>query len=703
MPAKKKPAAPSAKKKAPSPTGPSKSKSKLTAVAKALGVVDELPAAVHAFVDAAAATRLDWPDFDDALVVRPAAPELPAFHEYAVSGFGGDARSRFPSAAVGKDDGTFFIAVDLTSDALAVSFFDYESGWHPLADRLVDLAPLLLHKGEPTRAQKAAQVQKIATALHESGKHKQALALVAELHDHGPSLHLAASATAALGDVKEAERLHKAAWELGERESALALVKLAGDDVKQVIARAEPLLRAILSFVDEDAWFRVRLVLVDAYLKQGDLVRAAAMAHAIRRFFHSDKKRMKLAAVAIKAHAAGAEILAWFDRPSVAPDVDAATAKAWWATVPAALQKRIKSQAEDAVGLMQLDNVSFDGSKTEGSLAFLAAMPRLRTLSLREMGLVDVSVLAACTSLGHLDLEGNPIASLAPLKALTKLRHLNVCKSALTNLAGVEGMRRLEVLWANDAAVVDVTALAGLPELEEAHLNDNEIESIESLATCMRLKEITASRNPLKSAKGCLALPRLRTFEIENSSPEMRQNMWAQKPYLKVQYFADPPMPALSDDDKAAWVAWLAHAKTLPGWRAVLANVADEPDNGTAIRDAFFEETVLLAADKGITDIAPLVRFARLNYASVSGNSIADLAPLAAGMPLLDSLTIDRNRVTSLAPLANLPLLARFSCTSNQVTSLAGLESVSPLRKLDVARNAVVDLAPLANADELRE
>ena len=81
-------------------------------------------------------------------------------------------------------------------------------------------------------------------------------------------------------------------------------------------------------------------------------------------------------------------------------------------------------------------------------------------------GVSDLSPLSEHTGLYDLDLDGHEVESLAPLAGLTHLRSLVLDGCApLASLAGIEGATRLEYLVVSDTAITSLAPLAGLLRL----------------------------------------------------------------------------------------------------------------------------------------------------------------------------------------------------------------------------------------------
>jgi protein phosphatase 1 regulatory subunit 7 len=74
-----------------------------------------------------------------------------------------------------------------------------------------------------------------------------------------------------------------------------------------------------------------------------------------------------------------------------------------------------------------------------------------------------------------------------------------------------------------------------------------------------------------------------------------------------------------------------------------------------------------------------------------------------SGLPKLRLLSIQSNRIRSLAPLSNVPTLEELYISHNALESLEGIESNTHLRVLDISNNVIKSLKGLGPLSELEE
>ncbi len=102
----------------------------------------------------------------------------------------------------------------------------------------------------------------------------------------------------------------------------------------------------------------------------------------------------------------------------------------------------------------------------------------------------------------------------------------------------------------------------------------------------------------------------------------------------------------------------------------------------------------------GLSDLSPLSGWTHVETLSLDGNPVTDLAPLAR-LPL-KSLSLDNTKVTDLSPLASVGTLTQLTLWGTTVASLEPLAAL-PLVSLRLAPKDLPDLAPLAHITTLTE
>ncbi len=173
------------------------------------------------------------------------------------------------------------------------------------------------------------------------------------------------------------------------------------------------------------------------------------------------------------------------------------------------------------------------------SLADLALMPYLKTLTLHNQDLGTLTDLASMSKLETLDLSGCtfPAEDLAILAKLPSLKKLTLSGCSLSTIAALEGaegltvldlssntLRNLEVISTMGSltelnlkhnAVTGLDALSSLNNLETLDISFNAVTDLTPLSSCVKLKWLDAGNNQLTRANGVEALPLLSYLSLD--------------------------------------------------------------------------------------------------------------------------------------------------------------------------------------------
>ena len=185
------------------------------------------------------------------------------------------------------------------------------------------------------------------------------------------------------------------------------------------------------------------------------------------------------------------------------------------------------------------DITEFTVPENAHSLADLALMPYLKTLTLRNQDLGTLTDLASMSKLETLDLSGCtfPTEDLAILAKLPSLKKLTLSGCSLSTIAALEGaegltaldlssntLRNLEVISTMDSltelnlkhnAVTGLDALSSLNNLETLDISFNAVTDLTPLSSCVKLKWLDAGNNQLTWANGVEDLPLLSYLSLD--------------------------------------------------------------------------------------------------------------------------------------------------------------------------------------------
>ena len=152
---------------------------------------------------------------------------------------------------------------------------------------------------------------------------------------------------------------------------------------------------------------------------------------------------------------------------------------------------------------LRINGLSRDENFTAEDADVLGGLVNLRTLSLTDYGLTNITALQNLMTLERLDLSTNAISDLEPLQNLTrleflslsdnqvsdlsplqnlsKLRELDLKRNQIGNLSGLQDLTQLSLLNLRYNQVSDLTPLQNLPNLDNLELSDNQITDISPL------------------------------------------------------------------------------------------------------------------------------------------------------------------------------------------------------------------------------
>jgi hypothetical protein len=109
---------------------------------------------------------------------------------------------------------------------------------------------------------------------------------------------------------------------------------------------------------------------------------------------------------------------------------------------------------------------------------------------------------------------------------------------------------------------------------------------------------------------------------------------------------------------------------------------------------------VVYAPFSGIASLSGLQYFLSLQAASLAGNYITDITPLAGAVQVW-GLDLSQNNLTDISSLAGLPGLRQLSIGQNPITDISPLASVTQLQQLFMFSTLVTDFSPLYGLEHL--
>ncbi len=159
-----------------------------------------------------------------------------------------------------------------------------------------------------------------------------------------------------------------------------------------------------------------------------------------------------------------------------------------------------------------------DSTPTEAELSSIAALPKLKRLSLRACGLSTIAPLSTAVNLEYLNVSDNTVRNIAPLSAAGKLRELDLSHNAVTDLSALGSLSELQLLDVSYNSLTSIDPICGLPSLSELNVSNNYLESFGKIQNLVSLKTLYASHNNLSDVTGLASCTQLTMLNISNNA-----------------------------------------------------------------------------------------------------------------------------------------------------------------------------------------
>jgi len=159
------------------------------------------------------------------------------------------------------------------------------------------------------------------------------------------------------------------------------------------------------------------------------------------------------------------------------------------------IENKTISDLSQLAELSRLETLNFIGCRFEDTklLTAVAALPNLTSLTLSDCGLSTVADLAGASKLEYLDLSSN---------------------GGLRDLSVLSNMATLKEIYLQHNAVTSVEQLAVLTNLQKLDVSYNAITSLSDIAGCMKLTWLNADGNQIADTSGITSLPLLEKLSL---------------------------------------------------------------------------------------------------------------------------------------------------------------------------------------------
>lgn len=139
-------------------------------------------------------------------------------------------------------------------------------------------------------------------------------------------------------------------------------------------------------------------------------------------------------------------------------------------------------------------------NETSVELAF-EKLSKLKSLSLANKDIRDLSPIGSFTQLEVLDLSNNRIQDVNPIRQMRNLVFLDLSNNHIKNIDVIGYLSNLNLLDLGRNEIEDITPLKSLLSLFYLYLNSNDIDNIDDLESLKRLRVLDLSKNEIEEVK----------------------------------------------------------------------------------------------------------------------------------------------------------------------------------------------------------
>jgi Leucine-rich repeat (LRR) protein len=148
----------------------------------------------------------------------------------------------------------------------------------------------------------------------------------------------------------------------------------------------------------------------------------------------------------------------------------------------------------------------------------LAGAGVLTEIAMANNPLASLASFSGLKSVRTIDLSNNRVSSLAEAPALPTLQRLNLSANGATSLLGIERFPALTALDLRDNLVSDIGPLATLAELAQLELSNNvELAELTPLSNLVKLNELRVPGARVREIEALARLQNLTTLDISNN------------------------------------------------------------------------------------------------------------------------------------------------------------------------------------------
>ena len=344
--------------------------------------------------------------------------------------------------------------------------------------------------------------------------------------------------------------------------------------------------------------------------------------------------------------------------------------------------------------LSSLSNLNLLGTKdsTVENLGVLSGMPQLEQLSLRNLKDVkDLNFVQNMPKLKSLNLEDLAILNLDGLSGHLSLNSLSIACSSLENVNALSTLSSLQTLSIS-YHTYDVPDLHGLSALENVYCYSMDRDSISHMPSIKNLTiDNYGSEYSADFLQGMNALTNLTIIGngiIDEVEPDLGSVLRA-LPSLSRLEFQDSPFSRYKD---------YTETFTNTGVKELLFT---PNKNQVASSDPVLPVSLSRMADDNTVESLTLTQAILRNVDNESEDFSANIKPFLSHYKALKSLDISNNKLQSLDCLDGLSTLEELDFSNNYISDISVLRNLPNLKKVKMSGNPIVNAELLSDSVEV--
>lgn len=326
--------------------------------------------------------------------------------------------------------------------------------------------------------------------------------------------------------------------------------------------------------------------------------------------------------------------------------------------------------------------VELDLSKTKiEDLTALRYSSNLKKLNLSKTLVADIAVVEKMTLLETLDITGTKVFDFTPLTFLTGLNSFTATNTQLAYLAPVEKMSSLKFLDISRTLVQDLSPLKALTAIENLSFDSTRISAISALSTLQNLKVIEANYTRINSLEPLKDLKNLEKVYCDHTEITREKADAFRALNSRVLIVYD------SKDLQSWWNALPASWQTSLKSAAKIGATPSKEDLASVTN----LDSLNLTRTPGITDLEPLRKLLKLQVLRIGGTAVKDLSPLEDHRDIT-VLEISDTPLSDIFLVRQFSRLREFRADNTKVESLDALFGLKDLQKVYVDHTAIHDI-----------